>query len=412
MRKGWTGAAQIAALTGLFATVSCSGTTNDPSPGPTGVTSSEIVNGSVASAYPESVLLDMPLSASQEYACSGSIIAPQVVLTAGHCVTGEGTNVPTKWIVTAPYAGNQQVTSTTAVVYDWVITPGTINPNLHDIGLVFLPTPITLTTFPTLAQTPVASGSQVVNIGRIDNGTVSFTELYVSPSVTVTSGISAGYPYDYLSTTEEVQPGDSGGPDEVPGSMPHLIVAANSGYGSGFEALARVDLLYPWIEQQIAAHGGNACVPVTSCPSGLVCGTTSDGCSGTLDCGTCTGTDVCSQNKCVAPAEDAGQPIDEDGGTTEGVDGSTTSADAGAPPEESDSGSKGSPEGGETVSAPSGISAPNPGSKGAGGCSVSAQGPSEGGGGTWGVAVLIVAITGRGRVRRARKGAAHAPSSA
>lgn len=51
-------------------------------------TSAPIIGGTTASAYPEAVLLDM-YKAGASYPsmiCSASVIAPRVVLTAGHCV--------------------------------------------------------------------------------------------------------------------------------------------------------------------------------------------------------------------------------------------------------------------------------------------------------------------------------------
>jgi hypothetical protein len=54
----------------------------------------------VASAYPEAVLLNGRKQTDPQgfvYHCSGSVIAPRVVLTAGHCVVGLS-----EWQVTAP----------------------------------------------------------------------------------------------------------------------------------------------------------------------------------------------------------------------------------------------------------------------------------------------------------------------
>jgi MYXO-CTERM domain-containing protein len=107
-----------------------------------------------------------------------------------------------------------------------------------------------------LAQKPVAFGSNVVNIGRVLNGTVSMTDLYVSAATGVKDGAQVGYPLDYLAT-DYIEHGDSGGPDVVPGSSPHEIVAVNSGSSASVEILARVDLLCSWIQQQIQAHGGS-----------------------------------------------------------------------------------------------------------------------------------------------------------
>src|SRR4051812_42746757 len=56
-----------------------------------------IVNGSPASAYTEAALVNAP-----GFICSGAVIAPRIVLTAGHCVVDAST-----WTVVTPYAGNQ-----------------------------------------------------------------------------------------------------------------------------------------------------------------------------------------------------------------------------------------------------------------------------------------------------------------
>jgi hypothetical protein len=207
-----------------------------------------IVGGTQASGYPEAVLVNMLQGGQQAAACSGSLIAPQVVLTAGHCVHGfDG------WQIIAPYASGQQASASSATVYDWTNESETVDPNMHDIGLVFLDAPINLASYPTLAQSPLPDGAKVVNVGRIDNGNFSDTDLFASQPATVNDASGSGFPYDYIAD-EIIQPGDSGGPDFAAGT--HTIVAVNSGAGGGTEVLARVDLLASWIQDQVANHGG------------------------------------------------------------------------------------------------------------------------------------------------------------
>jgi hypothetical protein len=233
--------------------VACSPSSRDHEP--TGTLGSPILGGSVASAYPEAALVDLYAKGQLIAACSGAVISPLVVLTAGHCVTGEPGAIPDGWVVTAPYAGKQPVKVAGSAVYDWAGGTSTIVPTQHDLGVLFLDSEIMLQSYPTLSQTELTDGTQVVNLGRINNGTLSTTDLYASPPVAVSDGseVMPPFPYDY-SAMDVIESGDSGGPDEVVGMTPHLIVAVNSGEGGGSEVLARTDPIYAWIEMEIQTH--------------------------------------------------------------------------------------------------------------------------------------------------------------
>lgn len=251
MRAGFFGAALLCSATACTAATreieeAEDETTAAPSSAP-------IVGGALASAYPEAVLVDMYEAGASwpSSICSGSVIAPRVVLTAGHCVEGFA-----KWRIKAPFAGNQTVSASSAGTYDWAgVSGGTVDPSRHDVGLVFLDAPISLSSYPTVASAAVASGSSLVNVGRIQDGVASNTSLFVGAPVTVRSGSTIGHPYAYY-TTEIIQSGDSGGPCIVPGSTPHKIAAVNSGAGGGTQVLARTDLVFAWIDGQVKAHGG------------------------------------------------------------------------------------------------------------------------------------------------------------
>jgi MYXO-CTERM domain-containing protein len=234
---------------GLLALMGCEQQTTDPV-AVEGATE-PIIGGITASAYPEAALLDISKNGSTVAGyCSGSVIAPKVVLTAGHCVIGFKA-----WKVTTPFADKQTATATEGALYDWTSTSETVTPKQHDVGLVFLPTAITLPSWPVVAQSPLADGAKLVNIGRIQDGKLSKTALYVSAPIAVQSASKVGYPYDYYSK-DIIESGDSGGPDVAADSSPHKIVAVNSGGSDTQQVLARVDLVYTWIDEQVKAHGG------------------------------------------------------------------------------------------------------------------------------------------------------------
>ena len=213
--------------------------------------------GTSGATYPEAVLIDAQNKGDTKdtWKCSGAVIAPKVVLTSGICAASH-----TSWSVTAPQAGKQTVSSTTAAAYKWSKNAkGHTDVKAHNIGLIFLDKAIVLESYPVLSHKAVTASQKVIAIGRTRDKKVSSSELFTSEQLTLRPSSGGLFPFDY-SAAHIVEAGDSGGPQEVVGSMPHLIVSVTSKIVGDKDTFSRVDQLdvADWIQQQVELHGGFA----------------------------------------------------------------------------------------------------------------------------------------------------------
>jgi len=161
-----------------------------------------ILNGSACSTDRSSVLL-MNLRTSDELglgACSGTLIAPRVILTAAHCLD-EGVGIVRVWL-----GSGAEIITTTFALY-----PGyAFNQSGFDVGVVFMaddiprnPVPILTSRDGAVGETAIIAGwgrdqnnsSHILRAGstRISALSNGFLEtLYAPPSSSVCAGDSGG----------------------------------------------------------------------------------------------------------------------------------------------------------------------------------------------------------------------------
>jgi hypothetical protein len=218
----------------------------------TGASRESIQMGSPATMYPEAVYV----LAAGFIPCSGVVLAPKVVLTAGHC---GATNK--KYVVTAPHAGNQVANGSD----DWSPFTGSA-AKTPDVRLIFLDTPIHLASYPVVSKTVAAPGTKVVDVGRTLNGSIEDND-YVSPTVTIQgTATKLGFPFNYEAQPDISEDGDSGGPIEILGAKVHEIIGIvdtdtveqNIPEKTPIDMFARLDGVASDIEAQVAARGSDA----------------------------------------------------------------------------------------------------------------------------------------------------------
>jgi secreted trypsin-like serine protease len=168
---------RLHALTPLAAALSllAAGCSSDAATAPVDERVSLVTNGTLAgSAHPEVVLIVMEVAGSPAFLCSGTLLTPTIVLTAGHC-TGEpgefsGMRVFTESDVdngtnNFPFAGPNAVEAAAFATHpDYVSAQFALN----DVGVIRLAEPVALPAGASYGTLPAANSLNTLRTsGRI-----------------------------------------------------------------------------------------------------------------------------------------------------------------------------------------------------------------------------------------------------
>ncbi|MCW5834643.1 MAG: trypsin-like serine protease, partial [Labilithrix sp.] len=171
---------------------------------------------------------------------SGVMIAPRLVLTSGHLISGKH-----RWVVTSA-DGKQQVTGSRGMTYDWrTYDSDKAHPRRRDVGVIHLDESIKLSAYPKLVAERSASGTKATRVrgssGGFQQHDMTLERVRSSPN----AWLADGQPEEAL---------DTGG--AVYDARGILGVVSGRGMTTGKLYVARVDGLVKWLAPKIACAGG------------------------------------------------------------------------------------------------------------------------------------------------------------
>jgi secreted trypsin-like serine protease len=218
-------------LVGLIAILSgcltgCAADPNDE-PEDTGSTDSDIVGGQLTSSYP--AVGALTLSDGFPF-CTGTVIAPRVVVTAAHCLAEPGTTASGIRFALGPDANNPQtVLRVKRIQYHPQYDDQQIK---NDIGVVILSSDAPVTPVPVNTSMPSSwTGKSLTFVGYgVTNGS---TQTGAGRKRVVSIPISeiGSTQFAYETRGKNTCNGDSGGPAFATDSAGNLVVAGVTSYG-------------------------------------------------------------------------------------------------------------------------------------------------------------------------------------
>jgi hypothetical protein len=190
--------------------------------------------------------------------CSGTLVAKDLVLTAGHCAAGAA-----KWKVTSKSA-NTTAEASKAVTPWKAFGSDLSHPDHSDVAVIVLDSPIALDRYPGVATSKMADGTQAVRFSR---ASASASEAGTS-TISVSSARSAGFRLNYAAKVEKGGFVDTGGAIIDPSTGKIHGVVSGIGKESGMLHIARTDNFAKWITKAVSCAAATTATTTRTYPGG------------------------------------------------------------------------------------------------------------------------------------------------
>lgn len=189
-----------------------------------------------------SVTIDLKDGAGKSLGqCSGTLIGPKMVLTAGHCVAGVN-----QWEITSTAGKSSATTASTP----WrVFGSNLAQPEFSDVGLILLKDAIKLKSYPALANKSVKDGAKGTVFMREANGKTA-----VGSSAILKAGDKGGFKLNYLVELPKGEQGKTpdGGGAVLDSNGKIIGVVSGAGVASNMLHVARVDGFSGWAKSALS----------------------------------------------------------------------------------------------------------------------------------------------------------------